>query len=149
MRVVVSQITSVSIFTWPFVQARIKKTLKLRVTGLWEGNSPVTGQQPVTRKMLPFDDVIMKLRVPEGGNKWHSLKHDWWCCRYGDYHNRYHVNHYAFRKCPYPSWWRHQMETFSALLSICAGNSPVSGEFPTQRPVTQSFDVIFDLCPNK
>ena len=43
-------------------------------------------------------------------------------------------------------WWRHQMETFSALLAICAGNSPVSGEFPAQRPVTQSFDVFFDLC---
>ena len=42
-------------------------------------------------------------------------------------------------------WWRHQMETFSALLAICAGNSPVPGEFPTQRPVTQSFDVFFDL----
>ena len=24
-----------------------------------------------------------------------------------------------------PTWWRHQMETFSALLAICAGNSPV------------------------
>ena len=33
------------------------------------------------------------------------------------------------------SWWRHQMETASALLAICAGNSPVPGEFPTQRPV--------------
>ena len=41
------------------------------------------------------------------------------------------------------------METFSALLAICAGNSPVSGEFPTQRPVTRSFDVYFDLRPNK
>ena len=47
------------------------------------------------------------------------------------------------------SWWRHQMETFSALLAICAGNSPVPGEFPTQRPVTRSFDVFFDLCLNK
>ena len=28
------------------------------------------------------------------------------------------------------AWWRHQMETFSALLAICAGNSPVNGEFP-------------------
>ena len=28
------------------------------------------------------------------------------------------------------SWWRHQMETFSALLTICAGNSLVPGEFP-------------------
>ena len=42
-------------------------------------------------------------------------------------------------------WWRHQMETFAALLAICAGNSPVSGEFPAQRPVTRSFDVFFDL----
>ena len=43
------------------------------------------------------------------------------------------------------TWWRHQMETFSALLAICAGNSPVPGEFPTQRPVTRSFD-IFLIC---
>ena len=41
------------------------------------------------------------------------------------------------------------METFSALLAICAGNSPVPGEFPTQRPVTRSFDVFFDLRLNK
>ena len=47
------------------------------------------------------------------------------------------------------TWWRHQMETLSALLAICAGNSPVPGEFPTQRPVTRSFDVYFDLRPNK
>ena len=37
------------------------------------------------------------------------------------------------------------METFSALLALCAGNSPVTGEFPSQRPVTRSFDVFFDL----
>ena len=47
------------------------------------------------------------------------------------------------------AWWRHQMEIFSALLAICAGNSPVPGEFPAQRPVTRSFDVFFDLCLNK
>ena len=41
------------------------------------------------------------------------------------------------------------METFSALLAICAGNSPLTGEFPTQRPVTRSFDVFFDLHLNK
>ena len=46
-------------------------------------------------------------------------------------------------------WWRHQMETFSALLAICAGNSPVTGEFPAQRPVTRSFDVFFHLCLDK
>ena len=47
------------------------------------------------------------------------------------------------------SWWRHQMETFSTLLAICAGNSPVPGEFPAQWPVARSFDVFFDLRPNK
>ena len=41
------------------------------------------------------------------------------------------------------------MEAFSALLAICAGNSPIPGEFPEQRPVTRSFDVFFDLRLNK
>ena len=47
------------------------------------------------------------------------------------------------------AWWLHQMEAFSALLAICTWNSPVTGEFPTQRPVTRSFGVFFDLCLNK
>ena len=37
----------------------------------------------------------------------------------------------------------------SALLAICAGNSPVTVEFPTQRPVTRSFGVFFYLRLNK
>ena len=41
------------------------------------------------------------------------------------------------------------METLSALLAICAGKSPVTGDFPTQRPVTRSYDVFFDLRLNK
>ena len=41
------------------------------------------------------------------------------------------------------------METFSALLTICAGNSPITGEFPAQRPVTRCFDVSFDILLNK
>ena len=41
------------------------------------------------------------------------------------------------------------METFSALLALCAGNSPVPGEFPAQILVRRSFDVFFDLRPNK
>ena len=52
-----------------------------------------------------------------------------------------------------PVWWpdpwrHHQMRIFSVLLAICAGNSPVTGEFPSQRPVTPSFDVFFDLSLN-
>ena len=41
------------------------------------------------------------------------------------------------------------MEKISALLVLCAGNSPVTGEFPSQRPVARSFDVFFDLRLNK
>ena len=41
------------------------------------------------------------------------------------------------------------METLSASLALCAGNSPVIGEFPSQRPVTRSFGVFFDLRLNK
>ena len=47
------------------------------------------------------------------------------------------------------SRWHHRTETFSTLLALCVGNSPVTGEFPSQRPVTQSFDVFFDLHMNK
>ena len=71
-----------------------------------------------------------------------------------------HVYHFSAMRWPmewlshgFPSsWWRHQVETFSALLALCAGGgggSPVPCEFPAQRPVTRSFDVFFDLCPNK
>ena len=49
----------------------------------------------------------------------------------------------------YGTWWRHQMETFSALLVLCVGNSSVTGEFPSQRPVTRSFDVSFHLRLNR
>ena len=41
------------------------------------------------------------------------------------------------------------METFSALLAICVGNSLVTGEFTAQNPVTWSFDIFFDLRRNK
>ena len=47
------------------------------------------------------------------------------------------------------SWWRYQMDIFSALLALCDGNPPVSGGFPSQRLVTWSFHVFFDLCLNK
>ena len=72
--------------------------------------------------------------------KTHCCRMLWKCVR-DLFHKRFQLIQYA--------WWRHQMETFSALLAICAGNSPVSVEFPTQKPVTRSFDVFFDLRLNK
>ena len=41
------------------------------------------------------------------------------------------------------------METFSSLLALCAGNLPVTGEFPSQRPVVRSFEILFALRLNK
>ena len=41
------------------------------------------------------------------------------------------------------------MGIFSALLAFCAGDSPVTGEFPAQKPVTRTFDVFFDHRLNK
>ena len=37
---------------------------------------------------------------------------------------------------------------FHVTGPLC-GDSPVTSEFPSQRPVTRSFDVFFDLCLNK
>ena len=56
---------------------------------------------------------------------------------------------FIFRSCNRGSWWCRQMETFSALLALCAGNSPVTGEFPAQTPVARGVDVFFDLRLNK
>ena len=41
------------------------------------------------------------------------------------------------------------MEIISALLALCEGNSPVTGEFPLHRPVTRSLRVFFDVRLNK
>ena len=77
------------------------------------------------------------------GKLWYALG---WCC----FTFPYAINIWCYTAigCDM-SWWRHQMETFSALLAICAENSPASGEFPAHRPVTRSFHVFFDLCLNK
>ena len=67
------------------------------------------------------------------------------------------IGHYFWRRVymhqlygsSWPPWCRHRMETFAALLAHCEGNPPVSGGFPSQRPVTRSFDVFSDLRLNK
>ena len=79
---------------------------------------------------------------PQGGN----------CCETSQCIKMYNICSAAVHDL---SWWHHQMETFSVLLAICAGNSPVTGEFtghrgiPARRPVTRSFEVFFDLRLNK
>ena len=51
--------------------------------------------------------------------------------------------------CNQGSWWRHRIGTSSALLALYEGihRSPVDS--PSQRPVTRSFDVFFDVLRNK
>ena len=84
---------------------------------------------------------ISKPYFRNGWSIWFKTKGIWISSQWGYYlHPVYFPN--------YP-WWRHQMETFSALLAICARNSPVPGEFPVQRPVTRSFDIFFYLRLNK
>ena len=131
----------------------------------WPMNSP--HKWPVTRQMFPFDDVIMKFGLYTAWSHFletpgfrlqpfREISHGWsW---------RQELSYASvtsnYRLCTFPHhclcfwsvsaagpWWRHQMETFSALLGFCAGNSPVTGEFPAQRPDTRSFDVFFHLHP--
>ena len=101
------------------------------------GNSPVPGefptQSPVTRSFDICFDRCLNIRFSK------QLSPQWF-----ETQSRHTLGWLLLVF----ALWRHQMETFSALLAICAGNWPVPGEFPTQRPVTRNFDVYFDLRPN-
>ena len=87
--------------------------------------------------------------------KWFS-KSNIWAAGFWEIHEYSGAHLTSRRSCsnrclPMPSinaeaWWRHQLDIFIALLALCAANSPVTGEFPPQRPVTQNF-VFFDLDP--
>ena len=47
-------------------------------------------------------------------------------------------------------FWRRSKKTSKLRVTgRCEGNSPVTGEFPSQRPVTRNFDVFFELRLNK
>ena len=78
-----------------------------------------------TGDWFPFDDVIMEGRV----TVYAAVIHQW------------------LVSCQ--PWWRHPMEIFSSLLDLWEGNPPVTGGFPSQRPVTRGLDVFFDLRQNK
>ena len=140
MGVIASQITSLTIvYSTVYSDADQRKHQSsaslafVRGIHRWPMNSP--HKWPVTWKMLPFDDVIMMFKL----SYLYHLKVTHHCS----------YLHQRRRLWFYLSWWRHEMETFSALLAIYAGNSPVPSEFPAQRPVTRSLHVFFDLCRNK
>ena len=161
MRAIVSKITGVSIACSTVGsdadQRKHQSSASLafvRGTHRWAVNSP--HKRPVTRQMFPFDDVIMSCDVSVGWMGSNCTQDVDECETHPCLNGSTCLNEEGSFRCQcLPghagkyTWWRHQMETFSALLAICAGNSPVPGEFPTQRPATRSFDAFFDLSLNK
>ena len=127
----------------------------------WPVNSP--RKWPVTRKMFPFDDVIMtmvrhhiitytnadslsigpvQIHLNVNLIRFSKLIYfhlmEWFCCAL-----------FCYGHIVASDMMTSSNGTISALLSLCAGISPVTGEFPAQRPVTRSSDVFFDLLLNK
>ena len=68
MSAMASQTTSLTIvYSHVYPRRWLKKTSKLRVTGLCAGNSPLTGEFPSQKvsnaEMFPFDDVTMTIAI--------------------------------------------------------------------------------------
>ena len=101
-----------------------KATLTYYGKVIWEPPAIYKSQCDINVKYFPFDEQMCKL-------KFSAWTYDGFQVCFGKQPN----SNFA--------WWRHQMETFSALLAICAG------KFPAQKPVTRNFDVFFDLRLNK
>ena len=170
---------------------RKSKKTKFRVTGLCEGNLPVTGEFPsqrlVTREMFPFDDVIMvslkndrccyvwgvlcfinltirlhciRTWMNEGlklgasrdwstNSVWVNRSEDKWREIWSRTTSQYQDLKESMVHQSIMTSSNGNMETFSALLALSAGNSSVTGELPAQWPVTRNFDVFLDLRLNK
>ena len=108
------------------------------------------------RKWVTFDEIFLQRpqRTLSWSNRWQLQRHR---CR--QTHTirrdtlRVEDNGWTEWVSRHPwlnhTWWRHQMVIFFLLLALGAGNLPVKGEFPTQRPVTRSFAVFIDLRPNE
>ena len=116
---------------------------------LWEGNPPLIGGLPSQRPVTGSFDVFFDLRLNKWLNK--QLKRRWF------EKNAININHTRTLVLAVPKEaivfslkiWRHPKETFSTILVLWEGNPPLIGGLPSQRPVTGSFDVFFDLRLNK
>ena len=90
----------------------------------WKGNGIIQ-----CRGSLPYQDVAA---TDSAARDWRQVQQSTWTEGVGSSH------HDVIK-------WKQ----FSALLALCAENSPFTGEFPSQKPVTRSFDVFYDLRLNK
>ena len=130
------------------IKWRSKKTWKLLITGLCEGNSPVTSESPhkgpVMWKMFPFDDIIMGLLTsqPLQPSQWH-------------YNGCDGVTIDQPHDCLLNRLFRRRSKKTSKLraIGLCERNSPMTGEFPAQRASNAEMfpfdDVIYDSCDSR
>ena len=98
---------------WPFVGGIHR----------WPMNSLHKG--PVTRKMVPFDDVSMNRSLSDHNKLQQNVGSVDKSCKISRINYLTHTHRGLLTGTPKlrrDSWWRHQMETFSALLAFCAGN---------------------------
>ena len=114
---------------------------------LCSGNPPVTGQRwiPNTKdqsnnanlRWLLYCHIEQTVECPV---KWDAFALMW-----------RHLNATGTRsnESQQNAWWRHQMETFFALLALCAGNSPVPVNSPHKGQWRRALMFLFDLLLNK
>ena len=125
----------------------VTKKRRLSLAGRQPRISPVSGSFPtvgsVRIEFIHLLDHITLFYIASPGNYFSLNISTTWKDTRGDVH--YFMYATISRENLSYTWWRHQMEAFSALLAFCEGNPPVTGELSTQRPATRSFDVLFDL----
>ena len=125
-----------------------KKTSKLCVTGLSEGNLSVSGgslrKGSVTRKVFSFDDVIVLHN--DFTHDIHILCWMWATFQLVLWHKIIHnlnIQELIYRDS---TWWRHDLETLSAFLVIGVRNPSVVSGFPSPR--TNNGIIIFFVVNN-
>ena len=135
MSVMASQITSLTIiYSIVFIQGADQRKHQssasmafVRGIHRWPVNSPNKG--PVTRKMFPFDDVIM----------WSDLASIFHGSSTGERESLIYKQPTKIR----------MMMSWTPLLTLCEGNPPVTGGFPTRWTSDEDIWCFFDVSLNE
>ena len=128
---------------------RSKKTPKLRVTGLCEGNSPVTGEFPAQRASNAENVSIwwrhhgsaMVIQLYCINLRYCNMQHILYINVFANCTDLYNRSNAAQAQHDDVIKWKH----FPRYWAFVRG----SHRSPVQRPVARSFDVLFDLRLNK
>ena len=110
----------------------------------WPVNSP--HKWPVTRKMFPFDDVIMKVwnmifaKLTRRGDVGQNSESSWRIHRCQHSHKCLRPSWSSpFESCEEPYIYHDRMDTFSSSLTFCEGNPLIA----SGRPEMENFDFSF------